>query len=162
MSPDSRESFFLGQLGATAALGGLLFVAISINVAKIVEVAGLADRAVLSLLILLAVLVVAALMLMPDQSPLAMGLEVVIVMLLVIVGGTVLGLRGVRNTEAVHRGNAVVGLAGFELACLICLVGGVFLVAGSVAGLYWLAVGMCVGVVKAVSDAWVFLVEINR
>ena len=106
--------------------------------------------------------VVAALMLMPDQSPLAMGLEVVIVMLLVIVGGTVLGLRGVRNTEAVHRGNAVVGLAGFELACLICLVGGVFLVAGSVAGLYWLAVGMCVGVVKAVSDAWVFLVEINR
>jgi hypothetical protein len=162
MSPETWESFFLGQLGATAALGGLLFVAISINVAKIVEIAGLADRAVLSLLILLAVLTVAALMLMPGQSPFAMGLEVVVVLLIAMAGGTVLGLRGIRSTEAAHRGNAVVGLVGFELACLIGLVGGVLLVAGAVAGLYWLAVGMCIGVAKAVTDAWVFLVEINR
>jgi len=162
MSPDSWESFFLGQLGATAALGGLLFVAISINVAKIVEVGGLADRALLALLVLLAVLVVSGLMLMPDQSPRAMGIEVVAVMLATAAVGTCLGLRGLRNTELQHRSHMIQALVGFELACLISFAGGVILLFGGEAGLYWLAVGMCVAIVKAVSDAWVFLVEINR
>jgi len=162
VSPETWESFFLGEVGAAAALGGLLFVAVSINVAKIIEVPGLADRALQSLLILLSLLTIAALMLLPQQSPLAMGIETVAVVAVTMVGGTLLGFRGLRRSEAAHRGHFVWSIVSFEVVFLVCLVGGVILFAGDPVGLYWLAIGMCLGLVKAVSDAWIFLVEINR
>ena len=45
---------------------------------------------------------------------------------------------------------------------LPCLIGGIMVLGGNETGLYWLAVGICLCFIKAVSDAWIFLVEINR
>lgn len=162
MSPETWESFFLGEVGAAAALGGLLFVAVSINVAKIIDVPGLADRALQALLILLSLLTIAALMLMPEQSMLAMGIEVIVVTAVTMVVGTLLGLRGLRQSEAAHRSHFVWSIISFEIVFLVSLLGGIIVLAGNPAGLYWLAIGMCLGFIKAVSDAWIFLVEINR
>src|SRR5215831_11648928 len=69
------HDFFLGELGASAALAGLLFVAISINLSKILVGAGLPARAAEALTVLGAVLVVSSLALMP-QPVAAIGLEV--------------------------------------------------------------------------------------
>jgi hypothetical protein len=33
---------------------------------------------------------------------------------------------------------------------------------GGEAGFYWIGAGMCIVIVKAVSEGWIFLVEINR
>ena len=160
--PETWDSFFLGQLGAAAALAGLLFVAVSINVDRIVKVGGLADRAFEVLVTLLAILTMAGLLLIPQQSLAIMGVEVVVVATLAGVFGLGLGVRGVRRTEARHRLRFAIGLAMFAAALALCVAGGIVMLAGSALGLYWVAAGMCLGIVRAVTDAWVLLVEINR
>ena len=102
MSPETWESFFLGQLGATAALAGLLFVAVSINVDRIVRIPGLADRGFEVLLTLLGVLTLSALMLVPGQSPTAAGIEVLDPFHLPLYNTIILLLSGTTVTWAHH------------------------------------------------------------
>jgi modulator of FtsH protease len=49
-----------------------------------------------------------------------------------------------------------------EAATIPWLIGGILVLYGAAAGLYWLAGGIILAFVKAVVDAWVLLVEINR
>ncbi|MFC3133535.1 hypothetical protein ACFOHM_11190, partial [Microbaculum marinum] len=64
---DQWANFFLGQVGASAALGGLLFVAASLNLPRILQYPGLPERALAALALLLGILVVSSLMLVPGQ-----------------------------------------------------------------------------------------------
>ncbi len=73
------DNFFVARVGASAALAGLMFVGISINLAKIVATLGLTGRAFEGLVALIQVLVAASLMLVPDQSMLAISIELIIV-----------------------------------------------------------------------------------
>ena len=61
------ESFFVAQVGASAAVAGLVFVGVSINLDKILKYAGLPGRAQEALIVLMLVLVVSSLMLVPGQ-----------------------------------------------------------------------------------------------
>ncbi len=162
MSPGTWESFFLAGVGAAAALGGLLFVAVSINLAKILETRGLADRALQALVILLAIMIVGLLMLMPNQPTGAIAAEILYVSVSTIALGTWLCVRSLRRSRPENRGNYVFSLVLFEIASLPGLIAGLVVLAGSEGGLYWLGIGICISFMKAVSDAWVFLVEINR
>jgi hypothetical protein len=72
------EAFYTAQLGAAAALGGLVFVGLSLNLAKILCYAALPNRALLALLVLLAILIVSSFMLMPGQSLGILGTEIVV------------------------------------------------------------------------------------
>ena len=112
------EAFYAAQLGAAAALGGLVFVGLSLNLKKILSYAWLPGRALLALMVLMAILVISSFMLMPGQSLTALGLEIPAV--------------------------------------------GVLLLFGIESGFYWIAAGVIVSFIKAVIDAWVLLVEINR
>ena len=47
------ENFNIAEVGASAALLGLLFVGVSINLARIISLPGLPNRALLALIILL-------------------------------------------------------------------------------------------------------------
>ena len=69
------QSLFVAEAGASAALAGLLFVAISINLARILQGVGLSGRAGEAVLLLVAVLVVSTLALVPGQSPTVLGTE---------------------------------------------------------------------------------------
>jgi modulator of FtsH protease len=69
------ESLFLAGAGASAALTGLLFVAISINLDRILQGVGLPGRAGEAMVLLVAVLVVSMLGLVPGQSPTMLGAE---------------------------------------------------------------------------------------
>src|ERR687885_234562 len=64
----SLETFFLAQVGASAALLGLLFVGASINLDKIMNDPHLPGRVLDALVVLMAVLVVSSLGLVPSQS----------------------------------------------------------------------------------------------
>jgi modulator of FtsH protease len=162
VSPESWETFFLGQLGAAAALGGLLFVALSLNLAKVVDVPGLADRARQALLILLAVLIFSSLMLMPNQTDAAIGWEILLVAAVTVILGSFLGIRGLRAAEDAHRRHFIWSLFLFEVAMLPSVAGGIIVLSGDPNGIYWLAAGICLGFIKAANDAWVLLIEINR
>ena len=79
---DGWGDLFLAEAGASAALAGLLFVAISINLTKILEVRGLVGRAGEAIVLLVAVLIVSTLMLVPDQPRVALGTELLVTGLL--------------------------------------------------------------------------------
>ena len=70
------SNFFLGELGAAAALAGLLFVAVWVNQARILELGRMADRGLEALIILFMALIVASLALVPGQSIPLLGGEV--------------------------------------------------------------------------------------
>ena len=70
------ESLFVAEAGASAALAGLLFVALSINLERILKGSGLPGRAGEAIVLLLTVLVVSTFGLVPGQSPRVLGAEV--------------------------------------------------------------------------------------
>jgi modulator of FtsH protease len=78
-SPADWQSFFVAIVGAAAALTGLLFVAVSINLENIIKDGSmLPTRAAETLASLLFVMVAAALTLVPQNIRL-IGLEILIV-----------------------------------------------------------------------------------
>ncbi|MEQ1940994.1 hypothetical protein ABMA32_01090 [Mesorhizobium sp. VNQ89] len=153
--------FLAAVAGATAALLGLFFVSLSLNLEKVLAGNGLTERAEQALIQLLAALMVALFLLMPGLSLFVAGNGVLVIAAVTGVMGTLLAARSLRRAKGyarVYTANLVL----FELAILPWLVGGVLLMAGNADGAYWLAAGICLSIAKAAFDSWVFLVEINR
>jgi len=73
------DNFFIAQVGASAALAGLVFVGVSINLREIVADPRLVGYALEALVVLLGVLVASSLLLVPGQPPALLGGEVVVV-----------------------------------------------------------------------------------
>jgi hypothetical protein len=73
------ENFFIAQVSASAALTGLIFVAVSINLTRILSLPKLPNRALASLLLLLTILITSSLLLVPGQPVVVVGIEVLIV-----------------------------------------------------------------------------------
>jgi modulator of FtsH protease len=130
------HDFFIGVARAAAALTGLLFVSLSINLEQILRQAWLPRRAALTLKLLFETLVLAILELVPGQSPGALGVEYLSV------GGAVwlfaTGVYTVRRPAVEYRPPIVPDVATSQLATLPVIVAGASLVAGSGGGLYWL------------------------
>jgi hypothetical protein len=76
--PVAWRDLFVGSMGASAALTGLLFVAISIDLEQILKFPNLPGRAAGSLGILVVALVVACCGLAPGQSLGALGTEIAV------------------------------------------------------------------------------------
>ncbi len=66
-------NFFLGELGASAALAGLLFVSLSVNQSRILELGRIAEPGLEALIMLALVLVVSSLALVTAQTPRLFG-----------------------------------------------------------------------------------------
>lgn len=154
------SDLFVAAAGATAALSGLVFVAVSINIERILENEGVPDFAMVTLLMLLGALMVSLLGLIPGQSVAAFGWEMV--------GGGVVwaALAGPRMRASVPRSGAERYLTSrvmLPLAGMFPLVvGAISLIAGSGGGLYWIATGVITTIFAAVVNAWILLVEILR
>jgi hypothetical protein len=161
-SPADWEGLFLAGAGASAALAGLLFVAVSINLTKILQVPGRPGRAGEAIVLLVAVLVVAMLGLVPGQSPTVLGAELLAAGLVVWVILVVIHVRAVRERVGPSPGTLAGRVVLAQLAVLPLLVAGVSLLVGGGGGLYWLVPGVVFCLVVAVLDAWVLLVEILR
>ena len=155
--------FFAAQVGASAALAGLLFVGISMNLKTILSASFLPLRALLALALFVAILVVASFALIRGQSLSMLAIEVLAVGLLVWGGGNYVELRGWRARR--EGGNARTYFANaalLQVATLPYIVAAATLWSGNIAGLYWLAAAVLLSTIKAVVAAWVLLVEINR
>jgi hypothetical protein len=151
------NDFFVAEAGASAALAGLLFVAVSINLTQILKYPHLPTRAIEALATLLLVLFVCTWALVPGQSALAYGVEI---------GGTALLAWIIQTTALIktrHSGyeNASRVLLN-QLPPLPFLVAGVLLVLGRAGGVYWVVPGTLLSVIAGVFGAWVLLIEIQR
>jgi len=151
---------YVASAGAAAALAGLVFVAVSINVERILSFRGLPERGLVTVLVLLGAVIAALFGLHPDQSRETLGVEI-------LVGGVV--LTGVvlwlllksrpRPGEESHLASALVlGAVG----SVPYIVAGILLLNDSESGLDWLFSGIISGIVAGVINAWVLLVEILR
>ena len=156
------EAFFTAQLAAAATLAGLLFVGLSLNLAKILGNPSLAGRALSGFYLLLANLIVASLMLVPEQPPTAIGLEILLVGLALWGMISRLDVTAIRRSTAEYRRYFVRHFLMFQVAVIPYLVSGVLVLGGANSGLYWLAAAMVISLFVASTEAWVLLVEINR
>ena len=160
---DSSEwtDLFLAAAGAAAALAGLVFVAVSINVDRILRLPGLPARALATVLLLLSVVLVSLIGLIPGQSRVALGAELLGEGLVFAVATLVLTSRSMVGRDA-HRAHAFLQWLLVALGTVPFVLGAVSIVADAGGGLYWIAAGIVLASAGAVLNAWVLLVEILR
>ena len=160
--PSEWSDLFVATAGASAALLGLLFVAVSINLERILGFQGLPERALETLMLLLGVLVASIAGLVPGQSALALGLELLALGLAMAAGAARLPVTYAADSGAGSIGWRL-GRHGVRAASIgPILVAGITLVLEGGGGLYWLAAGIAFSIFGAVVGAWVLLVEILR
>jgi hypothetical protein len=155
------SELYVAMAGAAAALLGLLFVAVSINLEQVLRVAWLPLRAGETLGVLVVLLVTAVFVLVPGQSTTALGLELAGTGLVLIGSDGALRIRRGRPPGAPARSIVVPAVI---VACtgVPLVTAGATLVAGEGGGLYWTVPALLAGFAGAVFNAWVLLVEILR
>ena len=156
------SAFFIAEVGAAAALAGMLFVALSINLREIVKDPVLPGRALETVSILAGALLTASLMLIPEQEPPFLGIELIVVAVAVWAMVTSQEVLRGRRIDPRYRGTLPGQVALGQCATLPAIVAGGLLAAEHPEGYAVLAVGILVSFVVAIVNAWVLLVEILR
>lgn len=147
---------------AAAALTGLLFVALSINLQRIVASRFLINRAIEVLVLLVAALILSTLLLMPGQRKGAAAIEI---LALAISTSFVVGaiqIRADRSELGLTRSRFGFRIFVAHAGPFFLLVGGLSLMAQTGGGLYWVVPALLAEVIAAIVGAWVLLVEIVR
>jgi hypothetical protein len=154
--------FGVAVAGAAAVLTGLVFVAVSINLERVLAVPGVPDRAGESVLMFVAVLIYSLFLLVPGQSTTALGLELLVTGLIFAAVLVLVAALGFRTptfqplTWKITRLVAALGSSG------PAVVAGVTLMAEAGGGLYWLFAAIVLAFLAGIGNAWVLLVEIVR
>jgi len=158
----SWQTLFATQAGVGAALTGLVFVALSINLKQILALPGLAGRAGEAVLLLLLPVMNGLVGVLPQTSRSALGAELLAIALAlwVVVSVILVGGRKAARGRPAHEYAVRVGTA--QVAVVPAIVAGCFLLAGDLDGLWWQAAATLLCIVAGVFDAWVLLVEILR
>jgi modulator of FtsH protease len=160
---EAWNSFFLGELGAGAALAGLLFVSVSVNHARILELGRTADRGIEALLMMFLVIVTASLPLIPGQPPRLLGGEVLATASLILAALVPIQQGYLRDLDPAQRKRSIHLVRGNRLAvAIIGLAGAVLLWRGDGTGVYILPLGIFLSFFAVGCNAWVLLIEINR
>jgi len=154
------HDLFVATAGASAALAGLVFVAVSINLDRILKLEGVPERALETVILLVGALVVSVIALIPEQSHQALGAELLVFSLLLCL--FVARLPRIRATGNEPRAGLVGRWTIRLTGTLLFLIGSISLLACAGGGLYWIVAGILFAIVGAVANAWVLLVEILR
>jgi modulator of FtsH protease len=159
--PEQWHDLFVATAGAAAALAGLIFVAVSINLEQILKYPALPPRAVETLSITVGLLLVSVFVLVPGQSRTVLGLEALILGAVTAAALRVCRIRVPRSANEPLSWTAVpIGVIG--AGTLPMVAAGISLIAAGGGGLYWLVPGLVLGFAGAVLNAWILLVEIHR
>jgi len=153
---------FATQAGVGAALTGLVFVALSINLKQILALPSLAGRAGEALLLLLLPVVNGLIGVLPQTSSRALGGELlgIAAVLWILVSWILRAGHKAARARPAHE--FVTRAAAAQSAVLPAVIAGCLLLSGNSSGLWWQAAATLLCIVAGVADAWVLLVEILR
>jgi hypothetical protein len=153
--------FNVAMAGASAALAGLVIVAASVNIDKIIRAGTLTARLGAAIASLVLALVASALGLVPELDLLWYGI-------MLLVSAVAAGVFQVHASRVIMRHRAPEQRARLAKTALGFLpvvayaVAGVALIAGFAAGLALAAAGCLLAIVAAIVVSWVVLVEVLR
>ena len=156
------QTLFAVQAGAAASLTGLVFVAVSINLARIIETPGLSGRAAESIVHFLQVFFVCTATLIPRQPMTCLAVEIFTVGLLSWAMQVATQIRHAKSHSGHPRVWLIVRTVQTQLASVPFIVAALLLLYGSPAGLFWLVPGFAFSFLAGVANAWVLLIEILR
>jgi hypothetical protein len=161
MGIDQWNNFFIMVGGGAAALAGLVFIAMSINLPIINRDATHKNRAIATMTGFTAVFMICALALIGNQNYQWIGVEWLVVSLV----PTVTYIRVYFRAKKV--GKSAVGLSiGRFIAGTACyvaqIIGSVLLILGYVAGLYMASVAMVLSFAFFISGAWLLITGIRE
>ena len=156
-------NFFLAASGASAALAGLVMVALSVNVKKIVNYRHLPARAGAAIAMLMLILVSSMASLM-NQPLWCLACEI----LGFAIWAWAIEIWTARQVVIGHqevkrpRYETVRFVALGQLQVIPYVVGSILLLTGHYDGLYWIGAGTMLVFTFSVMESWVLLVEILR
>jgi hypothetical protein len=157
------HDFLVAEVGAAAALAGLLFVSLSVNQTRILQYPGLTQRGIQALSSLFLVFALATLALAPDQRPRSFGAAALALAVLQTAILARLQIGSWRASERPYRraslGSFVIGQA----ASWSLLIGSALIVVrDDWSGLAWYPPGVVLAFAFAGVISWVLLIEIER
>ncbi len=158
--PDQWHDFFIMVGGAAAALTGLVFVAMSLNLEIIVKDLTHKNRAIGTIAGFTAVFAICALALIGGQNYQAVGLE------LLVVSGIAGSIYVNGYIQAKRRGKSPLGLTLIRLIFgtalyIIEILCAIIFTLGQIMGLYVAAITMVVLLVYTITGAWLLLVGVH-
>ncbi|MGX9791340.1 hypothetical protein [Mycobacterium sp. MMS18-G62] len=145
--------------GGAAALAGLLFVGLSLNLSDVLKYRGVPARAATTLGLTVAILLTAIFVATPGQDHRALAAEIGVVGLAT-AAAVIIGMRQQRTGE--HPARAMTSTLLLGVPALLLMAGAVSLWVQQGGGLYWVTAAVTTGFVSATANAWVLLVEIRR
>jgi modulator of FtsH protease len=155
------ENFLVAEVTAAAALAGLIFVAVSINLSRIIALPGVSGRAADALGLLFALLAAALFGLVPGQPSSCFASELLAFGSVTVVVLLVLELRDSRHAH-LRRVWIFARVGASQLGPLLMVIAGATMLAHRGGGLYWMPVGAIASLGGAMLHAWILLVEIQR
>jgi hypothetical protein len=155
--------FFVAAAGASAALVGLVIVALSVNLDRIISEQQLPSRggATIGALVLILVGSMAALIHQPMGT---LAIEI----LVFAVFAWLLQFWSARQTIAAYFRSrrplfeSMIGISIGQVQVIPFIIGGILLFKEHHAGAYWIAAGVIASFVCSIINVWVLLVEILR
>jgi hypothetical protein len=154
--------FGVAVAGAAAVLAGLVFVAVSINLEKVLEVHGLPGRAGESIIMFLGVLITSVFLLAPGQSRQALGVELVVTGVMLAVVLLLIVWFGLKLPTLQPLSWRITRIVAALASSVPVIAAGVSLLAEAGGGLYWLLAAVILAFSAGVGNAWVLLVEVVR
>jgi modulator of FtsH protease len=156
-------NFFVAAAGASASLAGLVFVALSVNINRIIQVPHLPARAGATIATLILILVCSMAVLIP-QPPWVLGIEILVFSICGWLLKARSAYRAIADRARTKRPvwESVSETLLGQIQVLPFIAGAVLLIRDDASGFYWVAGGIIAVFVFSVFNGWVLLVEILR
>jgi hypothetical protein len=156
------QALFSVQAECAATLTGLVFVAVSINISKILSSPGLPGRAAESIAQFMQVFFVCSALLIPGQTAVAFAFEIIGVVFLCWALQLTSQIRYARSKSGHPTWWLVTRITQTNLGSIPLFIAAIYLFGGSATGLYWLVAGFFFSFFAGILNAWILLIEIHR